>query len=81
MNNEINENEVIETDGNPADTDLKDKIGGIGQMIIGEIETIGGIITGDPVTRAEGEFNVAVGEERDDVETEIEEGTPEHEDK
>jgi hypothetical protein len=30
-------------------------------MIIGEIETIGGILTGDPVTRAEGEFNVEVG--------------------
>jgi hypothetical protein len=30
-------------------------------MIIGEIEAIGGILTGDPVTRAEGEFNVEVG--------------------
>ena len=33
----------------------------VGQMIVGEIETIGGILTGDPVTRAEGEFNVESG--------------------
>jgi hypothetical protein len=33
----------------------------VGQMIIGGIETIGGILTGDPITRAEGEFNAEVG--------------------
>ena len=33
----------------------------IGQGIIGAIEMVGGILTGDPVTRAEGEFNVEVG--------------------
>ncbi len=33
----------------------------VGQMIIGGIEQIGGILTGDPVTRAEGEFNAEVG--------------------
>ncbi len=33
----------------------------VGQMIIGGLEQIGGILTGDPVTRAEGEFNAAVG--------------------
>ena len=73
MNNEPNEIEPTETDST-----LKESIGGIGQMIIGEIQAIGGILTGDPVTRAEGEFNVAVGEERDDVETELEHGTEEH---
>ncbi|MBA2494011.1 MAG: hypothetical protein H0V31_04870, partial [Acidobacteria bacterium] len=30
-------------------------------IIVGEIETIGGILTGDPITQAEGEFNVEVG--------------------
>jgi hypothetical protein len=30
-------------------------------MIIGGLETVGGILTGDPLTRAEGEFNVEVG--------------------
>ena len=33
----------------------------VGQMIIGGIEQIGGILTGDPLTRAEGEFNAEVG--------------------
>ncbi len=75
MNNEPIETEATEKSG------LSDKLGGIGQMIIGEIESIGGILTGDPLTRAEGEFNVAVGEERDDVEGELEDGAPKHLDK
>ena len=33
----------------------------VGQMIVGELEAIGGILTGDPLTRAEGEFNVETG--------------------
>ena len=33
----------------------------VGQMIIGSLEQIGGILTGDPMTRAEGEFNAQVG--------------------
>lgn len=78
MNNEPNKTEEIETENK---TGLKETIGGIGQMVIGELESIGGIITGDPATRAEGEFNVAVGEERDDVEEELEDGTDRHEDK
>ena len=76
MNNEPNEVEPTE-----EDSSLKQNIGGIGQMIIGEIESIGGILTGDPLTRAEGEFNVTVGEERDDVEQELETGAELHEDK
>ena len=39
----------------------------VGQMIIGGIEQIGGILTGDPVTRAEGDFNVAVGREHQET--------------
>lgn len=78
MNNEPIEKEEVETAG---ESSLGDKVSGIGQMIIGEIESIGGIITGDPTTRAEGEFNVAVGEEKDDVESELEDGVELHEDK
>jgi len=33
----------------------------VGKMIVGELEVIGGILTGDPVSRAEGEFNVESG--------------------
>ena len=53
---------------------LADKITGFGQKIIGEIESIGGILTGDPITAAEGEFNVEVGDVREDVEEDLEEG-------
>ena len=52
---------------------LADKISGLGQKIIGEIETIGGVLTGDPITQAEGEFNVEVGEVREEIEEDLEE--------
>ncbi|MFL6467523.1 MAG: hypothetical protein ACJ72Z_06155 [Pyrinomonadaceae bacterium] len=47
---------------------FKEKIGGLGQKVIGEIETIGGVLTGDPNTQAEGEFNVEVGDIREELE-------------
>lgn len=34
---------------------------GAGQRILGNLEMIGGVLTGDPVTTAEGEFNDDVG--------------------
>lgn len=52
---------------------IKEKITGLGQKIIGEIESIGGILTGDPNTAAEGEFNVEVGTVREEIEEELEE--------
>lgn len=33
----------------------------VGQVILGGIEKIGGILTGDPITQAEGEYNIAAG--------------------
>jgi len=48
----------------------------VGQIIIGGLEQIGGILTGDPVTRAEGEFNAQAGrihQESNKVLTAIEE--------
>lgn len=39
---------------------------GAGQRILGNLEMIGGIITGDPVTTAEGEFNDDVGKVHQD---------------
>lgn len=52
---------------------FKDKISGLGQTIIGEIETIGGVLTGDPNTQAEGEFNVEVGNVREELESVLDE--------
>ena len=37
------------------------KIEAVGQIILGEIEKIGGILTADPITQAEGEYNIEAG--------------------
>jgi len=63
--------EQNETEGHDR-LGLKDRISGTAQYIIGEIETIGGVLTGDPLTQAEGEFNVEVGSVRDEIEDELE---------
>ena len=78
MNNEPIEKEETETSG---ESSLADNISGVGQMIIGGIERIGGIITGDPTTRAEGIYNTVTGEERSEIENELEEGAENHEEK
>ena len=52
---------------------LKSRITGLGQEIIGDIELIGGVLTGDPNTQAEGEFNVEVGTVREEIEESLEE--------
>jgi hypothetical protein len=52
MTEEINEAEENST---------REKLTGIAQVLIGEIESLGGVITGDPTTTAEGDFNIQVG--------------------
>ena len=51
---------------------LKDSITGLGQVIIGEIETLAGVINADPLAQAEGEFNVEVGTIREEIEEDLE---------
>ncbi len=50
-----NENEEEKKSG------LSENLSAIGQIIVGEIEAVGGILTGNPSARAEGEFNIEVG--------------------
>lgn len=50
------------------------KLSGFGQFVVGELETIGGVLSGDPLTQAEGEFNVEVGSVREELEEDIEKG-------
>jgi hypothetical protein len=40
---------------------LKDEAAAIGQIIIGELESIGGFITADPIARAEGDLRADEG--------------------
>ena len=47
---------------------FKENITGLGQKIIGEIESLAGVINADPLAQAEGEFNVEVGTVRDELE-------------
>lgn len=48
-------------ENNRIEDETTEKAEGIGQQILGELEIIGGILTADPVTRSEGEFNVGAG--------------------
>jgi uncharacterized protein YjbJ (UPF0337 family) len=54
---------------------IKHHISGLGQKIIGEVEEIGGALTGDPITQAEGEFNVELGDIREELEGELHDDT------
>lgn len=74
MQNETEDHE-IETDDSEG---LGGRISGLGQKIIGEVEMIGGILTGDPNTAAEGEFNVEVGDLREETEEDLEESSHHH---
>lgn len=40
---------------------IKEKLEAVGQIILGEIEKIGGILTADPTTQAEGDYNLEAG--------------------
>ena len=50
---------------------LKDSISGFGQKIIGEIESLAGVVNADPLAQAEGEFNVEVGTVREGLEEDM----------
>ncbi len=52
---------------------LKESITGLGQKIIGEIESLAGVVNADPLAQAEGEFNVEVDTVRQDLEGRAEE--------
>lgn len=55
MTDEIQETKENETNH------TAENLESVGQMIIGGLEQVGGILTGDPATRAEGEFNTEIG--------------------
>ncbi|CAN5456870.1 MAG: hypothetical protein M3449_07305 [Acidobacteriota bacterium] len=69
INETEKQEEIVENEAHG----IKDKISGFGQYLIGEIETIGGVLTGDPITQAEGEYNVEVGTVRGEIEDDLEE--------
>jgi hypothetical protein len=46
---------------------IAENLEAVGQMIVGEVEKIGGILTGDPITNAEGEYNIGAGAAHQEV--------------
>ena len=48
-------------DENKEQNSVKENLKAVGQIIVGEIETIGGILTADPISQAEGELTVEAG--------------------
>ncbi|MGI8813150.1 MAG: hypothetical protein ACR2IH_11595 [Pyrinomonadaceae bacterium] len=65
-------NEIEETDDKVRPT-LKDRVGGAAQFIIGEIESLAGVVNADPLAQAEGEFNVEVGAVREEAKQDLDE--------
>lgn len=63
MENE--ETQVEETEEKVNHT--KENLESVGQIIIGGIEMVGGIITADGITRQEGDFNIEVGSQHQEV--------------
>jgi hypothetical protein len=63
----MTQNEVEE-----EDESSRHGISGLGQKIIGEIESLAGVINADPLAQAEGEFNVEVGTVREEAEADFE---------
>ena len=67
----MQENDEPKVDGDGSS--LKGKISGAAQAILGEIEQLAGVITADPLAQQEGEFNVEVGELREEIESDLKE--------
>ncbi|MGI8788333.1 MAG: hypothetical protein ACR2HG_11295 [Pyrinomonadaceae bacterium] len=56
------------------ETTLTEDLKAVGQIIVGGIETVGGILTADPITQAEGEYNVEAGNLRQEAAESLEKG-------
>ena len=61
-----NENNEVEETGEKVNH-TKENLESVGQIILGGIEMVGGIITADGITREEGDFNIEVGSQHQEV--------------
>lgn len=73
MEEDNEKTDLLENGDGDSDGHLIDKIEAVGQVIIGELELIGGALTGDPLTQAEGEFNIEAGTIEAEVASDLEE--------
>jgi hypothetical protein len=56
MENEKEKPDYTLEKANPEEHTLTEEISNIGQIIVGELESIGGVITANPTARAEGDL-------------------------
>ncbi len=68
---------MTEETNNTEENPTVEKLESVGQIILGELEKIGGILTADPISQAEGELT----EEAGSVHFETAEGLEEAEEK
>lgn len=52
---------MTEETNNTEENSTVEKIESVGQIILGELEKIGGILTADPISQAEGELTEEAG--------------------
>ena len=71
------QNDVEKPEPDESEEEKENRLSGFSQFIVGELETIGGVLTGDPLTQAEGEFNVEVGTVREGIEEDLEDSEEE----
>jgi len=74
MADEERKNQETEDSAEDSGSHILDKLEAAGQIIIGEIELIGGVLTADPLTQAEGEFNIETGAIEAEMASDLEEG-------
>lgn len=57
----MNEQEKLSREDLTEENLTEENLKGAGQRILGTLEMLGGVMTGDPLTTAEGEFNDDIG--------------------
>ncbi len=61
---------------NKSDSQTVENLQAVGQIILGEIEKVGGILVADPIAQAEGDYNIEVGRQHKELSDELAETDP-----
>jgi len=64
---------MTEETNNTEENSTVEKLESVGQIILGELEKIGGILTADPISQAEGELTEEAGSVRLETAEDLEE--------
>lgn len=72
---EIENSEIVENKKDPdnqanveeTENRTVENLEAVGQIILGEVEKVGGILLADPIAQAEGEYNIEMGKHHQEV--------------